>query len=664
MAPNFLRLVWGTPPVPAGRWHAGLVNLKIIPSVRHAAESPAAQRLWHEYRRHRLHLSLRGLLAWTTVLALAGYLAAAGWLLHRLRSGAPEAPISYLDLALPSRWGNLERFRGEALIAQGRAALAEGRFSEGFAQLRLGLARHPADHGARLALARLYVALRLGPHAGKLLREGLAFGYPGRDYIDFALTLAVEANHPSRRIELCQTARALLDQLPAAAQPIGDRAWLDRQLVQSLLAAGRGDEALALLENAYPETDAFRREITVLRLLETGRAEEASILAERWVADSPRSVEALRLLTRAHREAANHAAMDETLERLRALAPARPDALLYAVAQQHLAQRADAARAALDSLLLRHGADPELYSPLSTVLVELGADDSLERIAAELRERGLSPLPVLWARLRLEFARRDWPAVIARIDSVRAASGPSLSKAQTAWLDTAARLARACIDGSSGTQSDLVESVATHPGTVRLYATLLEALLIAGRPATARQILGLAEGPYPDSETLTGFRPRIAAALAASAAAPAAPAAGLVLPGTADELILAMERRIYSSDTTGALDLLAAVRRARPDWLAAAEPALDAVELPLRARGDDPLRLRLLARASLARDAGAPERLLALAREIAGENPAFRPNALLLLKEILRHSPAHADSLEQLAAWEHRPARALLDATP
>ena len=669
MAPQNLRLVWGNPPVPAGRWHAGLVNLKIIPSTRNApAASPTTlAKLWHDHRRHRLHLSLRGLLVWAAGAAFFAYLAGAAVLHDRLERASAFNHVTYLDLALPTRWAGLDRLRGQALIAEGRSLLSGRRFNEGFSLLRLGLARHPADHQARLVLAQIYTSLRLAPQADKLLRDGLDHGYPGRASLEFSFSLAADADQPAHWLELCQLARARFDALPPDARPTDDSLWLDEQTVRALLANEHSAETLALVESRYPETHPFRREITILHLLAAGRAAEAATLAARWADQLPRAPEPLHLLVRARREAGDHPGMDSALDRLRALEPAKPDALLYALAQHQLAARPDSARAALEAILLRHGANPNLYATLATVFVECRDRPSLDRLEAELRERGLPLRPVHWSRLQLATANRDWPAVLAAANTLRApAPAPALSEEQTAWLETAARLAQACLDASSGTQASLVEIIADRPGTLRLYKLILEALLDAGRASTARQILTLAEGPYATSVTLAALRPRLETALAASAlaATPESPDTSASTFSSVEVLEAAFVERIRNKDTDGALAVLAAARRARPAWFADSELRLDALELPLRARGDDPLRLQLLARGALARDTRAPDELLALARAINAESPAHRAHAALLVKEILRHAPGHAAALAQLAAWEPRSGRAPLDAAP
>ena len=662
MALKKIRLVWSTPALPEGRWRLALFNLQRIPDpARAAALSPGSlPSYWKNYLHHALHLSVRGLLAWGAGVALLAYFAGAALLLHRLERANPHNRVAYVDLIDPSRWDELDRLRAEGLVLHGRDLLKRGELAKGFNLLRLGLEKNPAAPDARLEVARVYVALRLRAPAEKLLLDGLAFGYPGRDYLEFAFDLAADADQPADHAALALRARDRFASLPAEKRTEAEALWLDRQTARALRAAGRHDDALALVEKAYPADHPFRREFSVLHLLEKGDHAEAAALASLWADASPRAPEPLRLLVRARREAREFPAMDAALARLRALEPSEPEPLLYAFAQNHLADRVEAAGAALDELLFRHGASASIYPAAAAVLVELRRPGELDRLERELRERGLPVRPVSQARLRLAIARRDWPGVLACAEAVR--PGRDALPADTAWLDTVTRLARACLDNASGTQASLVEIVADNPGTLRLYILLLEALLDAGHPATARQILTLAEGPYQNARSIAGLRARIESASASIASAVPSSAPGPT-PGIRSfaALASALEDRINKNDTPGALGLIASVRRARPGWLSAHEPSLDGLELPLRARGDDPLRLKFLVQSALERDPGAPDRLLALARAIAAENPAFRANARLLLKETLRRFPGHADALAQLADWEPGPGPAPLD---
>ncbi len=656
MALKRIRLLWATPPLPDGRWRFGLYHWQQTPDPARPFPAGGVPAYWKEYLHHTLNLSARGLLAWGAGALFLAYLVGAAVLLQRLEAANPYNRVSYLDLVAPHRWAELRRLRGEGFAALGREQLRTGQFGDGFGLLRLALDRNPADADTRLDVARIYLVLRLRPQGEQLLRAGLKHGYPGRKYLEAAFSVLEEGDRPDEWAQFCREARVALARVAAAERVAGDARWLDQETVRALMAAGRSAEALELVAGGYAEDDPLRREVSVLHFLAIGQPQAALSLAAKWMAQAPASPEALRLTVRAGREAGDPAAMDEALRRLRALAPASPDALLYGLTQNQLAGREAEARAALDELIFRHGASPGLYQTLAAVLLEVKFPGGLERVERELRERGLSTSPVAWMRLQQASRERDWPTALQVIGRLRQGTRDRFSEAQLAYLETMTRLANACLDAGGGTQAALVAIISDRPGTLRLYAMVLGALLDAGRLETARQILTLADGPFPAARSLAAARERIAresaTAVAAEPATPAAPDS----PSSPSSLETfagfraAFENLVAARDPAGALALMSAARRAQPAWLAAETARLEALELPVRARGDDPLVLQLLARNALGRDSDAPGRLLALARAVRTEG--FAANATLLVKEIIRRDPAATEALKQLAAWE------------
>ncbi|MBC8011258.1 MAG: hypothetical protein H7067_14320 [Burkholderiales bacterium] len=294
MALKRIRFVWDTPPLPDGRWRLGLLNLQHTPDPARPLPPGGVPAYWKGYLHHTLNLSVRGLFAWGAGAAVCAYFAAAGLLYLRHERANPHNRIGYLDLLLPSRWDDRERLQGEGFILLGREKLAAGRFSEGFDLLRIGLEKNPSDSAARLDLARIYAAMRLRPQAEKILRTGLELGYPGRIYLETAFALAADGDQPAQWFELCELARARLDELPEAEHRSGDSLWLDQQTAKALFADGRAPEAAALATARYPDAHPFRREITVLALLQDEEAPAALALATVWAAEQPRAPEPKR----------------------------------------------------------------------------------------------------------------------------------------------------------------------------------------------------------------------------------------------------------------------------------------------------------------------------------------------------------------------------------
>jgi hypothetical protein len=640
--------VWATPPVASGRWYLGLINLRI----REKSLSSTDSEDWHDFRRHNPHISFRGVILWMIVGAFATYLLGAAAIFYRLETRSSVNRVAYLDLILPNRWDQLDRLRAEALVEQSREAFAAKRFGEGFTLLRMALARNPKDHATRLELARIHVAMRLYPQARKLLGDGRSIGYPGRAGIELALVLANDAGRPDESDAIIRETRERLQAAPDSPEKTADLLWLNERTVVELNTAKKQAEALAFAREHLPPDASLRRQITILNLL--GQKDRSGALAEAraWHAAEPASAEPLRVLALSSREAGDLDSMEDALAKLQALDPASPDPSLFAIGQYHLANQPARVSAVVDRLLFRHGASEEIYPALADKFAEMRREDLLDQLVSELRDRGLSAQPVLWARVQMASAAADWPGVVAASETFQAEAGPQLDAPRAKWLEITTRLAKACIDPGDGVQSSVEESIATYPAALRFYEFMIESLLRADRPATARKILVLAEGPYPDSERFGDLRKRIDAAIAASTPAPAVSLPTSINPDLVSEpaFVAAVEARSREGRPVEALALFSTLRRIRPDWLADAEARVDAVELPLQARGNDLLRLQVLARSQLARDSLATRRLLKFARELHPEGRADA--AILIVREILRRDPANEDALAQLSVWQ------------
>jgi hypothetical protein len=648
-----LLIVWGTPAVPGGRWHFALVNMKLDQRIgKEKATTPSPTDLIARGQ-HVLHISLRGALLWLLGLAIASYLLAAAAIHHRLASRYPRIELSYLDIALPTRWSGLNRKRGAALIAQGRELLAKKNGAAGFSLLRQGLARTPEDFSARLLVARIYTGIRLMPQAIKLLRDGFAFGYPGRDYLETLFGLLSGTDQAEAALEAVYTARTLFSALPPTERTAVDQRFLDESLADALKNAGRDEEASRHVLTAFPADDLFRLKfLTQLNL--NYHPLESARLSEIWAALQPDNPEPLCRLVVSLREAGDLNGMDAALDRLSRLDPARPDGLLYRVVQNHLVGRHEDARAALKRLFFRHGGTLDFYKVVCTSLLGTGYVEGFDLVEADLCDRGLSLHPVLWARVKAAAEHGDWAALGCYIEKLRTSPGPQLQRDEVAYLETMLRLANACLDGGSGTQRSLVEILGDNPGALSLYKLVMNALLDAGRLQTARQVLVLAEGPFPDSRTMRDFRNRIDKALAAIATPSPTLASASASVGTWEGFQNRLNERLKSAPNES-LALFSEVRRAQPDWLEAHRSELEALELPIRARGDDPVLLQLLVRAVLSRDSRAPDTLLSLAREI---HPGAPANARLIIKETLRIHPENEDALTLQRLWDPAPSPA------
>lgn len=662
MALKKVRLVWGLPPLGRGRWRLGLFNLQEMPENGGGVAGAPKPKYWKGYLHHALHISVRGLVFWGAGALVAAYFAGAGLLRHRWARGNPQAQVRYMDIVAPWRWDQIDRLRAAGWAAQGRDKVAEGDFVQGFALARLALARDPADLANREQVARLHLAMRLVPRARETLREGLAHGYPSREYLRLAFSLARESDNPAEWVALVERARAAYAALPPDRRSPAEERWLGEQFVHACSAAGRFDDARREVDASLPEGDPLRRELAVLALLGGGNARDAMEVLAAWIEDSPRAPEPRRLLVRAAREAGDHQAMDRAFAGLRALDPAKVDTLFYGIVQNQLAGRHTEALRLYAETMLRHGADAAVHAPLALVLAEAGMDDALGSLGADLRERGLPSEPVDAARLHVAVRGARWEEALRLTEQLRSRGRESRAK-DAHLLNLMERLSRACLEDGAAAQSALVDYVAQRPGGLRAYALVIESLVEAGRPRTAARVLTLAEGPYPDALQLGSARSRIEREIAELDRT-----ALLDEPerATNDELASFEAFRTAfgksaASDPAAALALIARARRANPYWIGRYDARLEEMELPVRAETDDVLPLQLLTRRKLGRGGDAASELLILAERLHASDR--REIALLLVREVIRSDPQHALALEKLHRWQPRPPPGAEDAS-
>lgn len=634
-----------------GTWRLGLWSRQVIVPAGRSAAREGVPNYWRGYVHHCLHLSVRGFFLWGMLGLVAAHLIGAGVLLARWSQANPYNQARYTDLILPWRWDDLDRLRAAGWARQGQDALDRGEFWRGLNLVRLALTKDPDDQANRERVARLLLAMRLVPQARQTLAEGLARGYPARSMLDLTFRLASEADTPARWLELVDLARARFDALPESERAAGESRWLAEQRVHALLAADRMVEATAWVTEHYGENDAMRRELEVLAQLEKGEIEEALGAVRAWARARPELAEAWRLRVRTAREAKSWAEMDESLSELRRRWPMQIDGWLYAIVQNKLADRAAEATRWFEDLMLRFGAEEALAVPLALVLSEAKMGAELDRLEADLVERGWSPAPVWSARLREAVEQRSWPEVLTWVTRLRALNHGKAGGAasERRFLELMERLARACLEDVPGAQSDLVEDLSRRSGALKMYELVLRSLLAAERVETAARVLTLAEGPYPESQRLAALRRRIEGTLADRGLAEAVKTPARV-PESLEELRSEVATLSAKGEIGEALALIGLARRSGGGWATAGSSSLEDLEFPLRVRAGDVLTAQLLARRLLARSAErVADDVLTLARSAWSEGRADM--ALLLARELVRAMPGHLDGLRQLQAW-------------
>ncbi len=359
------------------------------------------------WRRVALTLLVAGLLGWLS-------LAAAAWWFVRHKRGF--ATVEFLDLALPHRWDDYERKRGDDYLRRAEAALAAQHYREGFQMLRVGVAKSPANVAGRRALADFYVAVGRPDLGIKTLEEGAAHAGDDVGFLRSYLQLLL-ANHRDDEVLALAGARLGDPALPAEAGHVlalggalaaFNRGHFDR--AEDLLARpglARSIEARHLLariewERGFPEL-ALRR----LRALvdeappteepyatlfgwyrERGRHSEAESVAVLRVIRFPESMQARAGLLYGHRDRGSTERLAAELERM--LEDAERIALLAPAVADFAVQSADVALADRLAAALAGQEAPAALAALVPIETRLAARDfagALERLERLNSER-------------------------------------------------------------------------------------------------------------------------------------------------------------------------------------------------------------------------------------------------------------------------------------
>ncbi|MDB6114357.1 MAG: hypothetical protein JWQ62_1302 [Lacunisphaera sp.] len=261
------------------------------------------------------------------LLALAGWLAAAGVVYAFVRVRHEFSAASYWNLAWPPRWPEHRRALGQHYLARGRTALAAGNFIDAAQDFGAGVRRVPDDRPARRELAMIY--LRFGqPHAAlDLLAVGLDEARGDLDYLKLAFGLLDETQEDARILELAQK------YLPAAPDEILAHQFIALQAATACFHRGNYDAAEKTIADWRLDRSLEGQLLLARCDWERGYPDLALVRLEQQRERFPTRDELPLQLIRFHRELGhNEQALDEAL--LRHVAdPASPGPridLLYA----------------------------------------------------------------------------------------------------------------------------------------------------------------------------------------------------------------------------------------------------------------------------------------------------------------------------------------------
>ena len=631
-----VKFVWGASKAINGRWHLGLLGFYERVAGRH--ENAVA-------------ISVRGMLLWSGALACAAYLAAATalfWVWER----NPYSSLTYGDAVLyPMRRRAIEEKKGQAFITQGSDLFRARKYNDAATLLRLGLARYPRDIRGRLLLAQYYLLAGQRPMAMNLLVQGLTDEYPGRAYLEALFGAAEEGGDFDRVIA---TSERYLVHLRSSG-PGRDYRWMVTRLFAALSSAGRHEAALQLAKAEAP--GELAREQEVLALLALKRTDEAVTAVENWRKAPGADLRAVtRIQVRTLREAGRFDDMEAAVAELRALSPSDPAPAVYGVVQRAMAGRAATTDAALEDYLFRFGGNPRNLILLAEPLGEIHDLPRLRRCLAAAAERGhpMARFNVLLVQTLVQ--RGEWAEANQLLASMPPETGRN-APAQEMWRSWMQAIIDAAISQAEGSQTALREFLRRRPWPMQTYQRTIEALQLAGRIETARDILALATGAFPANAWLRDRSAEVAGLIAvrerevAMATAVALPAR---LPGERiffDQLDAAVKARSWAEATRLIREAQAA--RPAPAWVAAREPAFRLAQARIGQGANDRAGMITSTRLFLNGTEDRNQQALAMAREFwaLGEKDAAR----LVVREVLMRSAGFPPAVRLLAEWDPKP---------
>ena len=650
MALPQLKLTWGTSRIVKAKWRAGLF-------VLHDRHPGSASRV----RGYDLLISLKGLLTWMVGLAVVAYFTGAGvlwvWLDRR-----PYNFVAYTDLVLPSHWSQVKKLRGQAYIAEGMDDLRKRKWREGAMKLQIGVNRYPEATKARIELANFYVAANQRKQAKQLLNGGFEFGYPGRAYVRHVCTLAADSEDYGWWIYACNTALAQLSYTLGRTEEYQE---IMQQKLGALMAAGRTQEVLRLVDSDKNNTVSLFKEFKVLALLKEGRAKEAVEFLGNWREIAGLDPQVVRLQVRAFREAGQYDDMDQAIGQMRALDPVDPRPYIYGITQRYLAGRRADADESIEQFLLRFGGSPEAMATLVAPLAEISALPPIERLIEHARQQGFGLEPYRLARIKILLDKSDWAGALEDLNSLKD-SWKTTDLATTLWIELMGRLIRAVIDPSEGLQSRLIDFVAKRQLSLKTDREFVGILRRAGRPATARMLIVYAQTVYPENSTLKGWRAELDTELAAAEVAaqtkkmidfPVRVLVPTVVPQPSvvreelseDMFFKRLVEFNQSKNFEAALRQILDLRMAKPSWFRGREDDVQYEEIRFNGRLGDMLALRLVANEYINGSRDHAARVIVLARDLYANN--CKDAAVLLTKELLRKMPTYPPAKRLLAEW-------------
>lgn len=419
----------------------------------------------------------------------------------------PHNQITYLDVVLPTRWSDIRPKQGQMLIAYADEMLQEKKIREAFHMLRTGLRLYPQDQDARLTLASIMISAGMTNQAGKLLLDGLQYGYPENSNYLAALFQIVKHQED---LDLLTLSLPVLLRYTEVSEDDERKYSLLRQLMFAQLATGKHLELLATAERVNTDDNSPYKahDMIVTAHVGMGNPQVARDYLEGLEAGY-RNIPSMMLIEATlYNELDDRAAMLAVIERLFRSQPTAWPQQTQAILLLARTGEDRWARAYLDLYLSKFRQNKDAIQRLGAALTDMPSSALIESMMKNLvvDHPGYGPSMKFFLAQALITEGRFAEARPV-FDEVRPAllSDPE-NEINVAIFDL---ILRAAIERGQGSQATLINALREHRYVAEIYWEAALAMQQSGQTQAAREIINYGLTLYPSQPALQELRRQI-----------------------------------------------------------------------------------------------------------------------------------------------------------
>lgn len=568
-----------------------------------------------------------------------------GWLAQK-----PRNQITWLDLAAPWRWSQLDTLRGDTAILTGLDQVKARDYGNAFYNLRAGLSRAPGNVPGRLALAMLstYEPAR----ARAVMEEGIPACVHDERFLSGLMDLYASQGAGRQALAMIEKIR----------QTAGDRVTPGGQLILErarwslLIQLARYDEA----EAALPALRALDPAAATLREWELAvnrqRWPEARRRFEADFAEQLADPKVLRLAVDLAIGTGDADLLQRVVRRWKASAPDQVEPYLLALQAWHRMKRVTFQDAVEQEFYQVFARDELALQAFAARASSLNLPEALGRVRQVAVASRFSTFAFQVHQTELALRRRE-AGKAGQLLAEWKDGIETLPAAQRFYPEFIKRLTQAVATEEPEAVGVLINHLTSNRGPARLPVYLLAAQVLEaeGRVKNAVEILRAAAPMYAQADAWVDMEQRLTARLAPQTAAEPAQsmassaAVEPVLPGTAEEALAQVDALLAKDAWIETRDKLRVLRNQPSAWLRPIEAGLAAREVEMAYLTLDPLASRGLVRVYLGRYRSERD-VLALVSTVGRLQARERTAEAVLLKDEILENPLATEGVKQALA--------------